>query len=223
MRSALLFWDVDTLNDFIWPDGKLYVPGSEEIVPILARLTEFAHQHRIPILASADNHDLSDPEISSTPDWKTTFPPHCMRGTRGQLKIAETTLQDPMVIDPEPREKKAFTREVLAHPGDFLVRKHSLDVFSNPNTVTLVEALDPDAIVVYGVATDFCVKWAIEGLLARLPGKRIYLVTDSIRSIYPDEGEQLLAGWQKAGAQLISSYRILNQHALDSYLSTRTV
>jgi nicotinamidase/pyrazinamidase len=221
--SQLLFWDVDTLNDFIWPDGKLYVPGSEEIVPVLGALTDFAHDHRIPILASADNHELTDPEISENPDWKTTFPPHCMRGTWGQQKIRETTLRDPLVLDREPWERHRLVRAVRNHQGDFLILKGALDVFSNPNTVTLVETLDPQAIVLYGVATDFCVKCAVEGLLSRFSGKRIHVVTDAIRSIYPDDGERLLAAWQHAGAQGITSQQMLNEHILDSYLPTGAV
>ncbi len=221
--TPLLFWDVDTLNDFIWPDGKLYVPGSEEIVPVLGALTDYAHDHRIPIVASADNHELSDPEISDTPDWKTTFPPHCMRGTQGQQKIAETTLRDPLVLDREPREKHRLVREVRAHQGDFLILKGVLDVFSNPNTATLVETLDPQAIVLYGVATDYCVKCAVEGLLRRLSGKRIYVVTDAIRSIYPEEGQRLLGAWHDAGARMITSGQILKEHILDSYLPTGAV
>jgi nicotinamidase/pyrazinamidase len=223
MRSPLLFWDVDTLNDFIWPDGKLYAPGSEEIVPVLGALTDFAHDHRIPILASADNHELSDPEISDNPDWKTTFPPHCMRGTRGQEKIAETTLRDPLVIDREPREKNRFIGEILTHQGDFLILKGALDVFSNPNTVTLVQTLDPKAVVLYGVYTDFCVKYAVEGLLQQFAAKRIYLVTDAIRSIHPDEGQRLVAAWTEAGVQLITSRQSLREHMLDPYLPTSAV
>jgi len=223
MRSPLLFWDVDTLNDFIWPDGKLYVPGSEEIVPALQALTDFAHDHQIPILASADNHELSDPEISENPDWKTTFPPHSMRGTRGQQKIPQTTLRNPLVLDREPHDRDRLAREVLSHQGDFLILKGALDVFSNPNTDTVVETLDPRVIVLYGVATDFCVKCAVEGLLQRLAGRRIHVVTDAIRSIYPEEGERLLAAWHEAGALMITSRQILSEHLLDAYLPTRRV
>jgi nicotinamidase/pyrazinamidase len=223
MRSQLLFWDVDTLNDFIWPNGKLYVTGSEEIVPALRALTSFAHEHQIPILASADNHMLSDPEISEHPDWKITFPPHCMRGTPGQQKIAETSLRNPMVLDREPLEKAQLARAVLSHQGDFLILKGTLDVFGNPNTSTIVETLDPQVIVLYGVATDFCVKYAVEGLLQRLPARRMHVVTDVIRPIYPEEGERLLAHWRTAGVQMITSREICSEHILDSYLPTGTV
>jgi nicotinamidase-related amidase len=110
--AQLVFWDVDTLYDFMRPNGRLYVPGSEEIIPALEALTAFAHAHRSPIGASADNHDSADAEISEAPDWKTTFPPHCMRGTAGQRKIAETALVDPLVLEPEPEDAEALGRRI---------------------------------------------------------------------------------------------------------------
>jgi nicotinamidase-related amidase len=37
MPSSLLFWDVDTQFDFMYPAGKLYVPGAETIISNLHR------------------------------------------------------------------------------------------------------------------------------------------------------------------------------------------
>ena len=217
--TRLVFWDVDTLYDFMRPNGKLYVPGSEEIIPALEALTTFAHTHRIPIVASADNHDWADAEISEAPDWKTTFPPHCMRGTAGQLKIAETALVDPLVIDPEPEDGDALRRRIRAHHGDFLLTKHTLDVFSNANVSTLLAALAPEAIVIYGVATDFCDRYTIEGLLRHRPDAELFLVTDAIRAIYPEEGARLVAQWKELGVRLVSSAEVLAGRILGKYLA----
>jgi nicotinamidase/pyrazinamidase len=217
--TKLVFWDVDTLYDFMRSDGKLYVPGSEEIIPALEALTAFAHAHRIPIVASADNHDVADAEISEAPDWKTTFPPHCMRGTAGQLKIAQTALVDPLVIEPEPEDAEALRRRIRAHRGDFLLHKHTLDVFSNANVSTLLAALAPQAIVVYGVATDFCDRYTVEGLLRDSPGTELFLVIDAIRSIYPEEGARLVAQWKELGVRLVTSAEVRAGHILTGYLS----
>jgi nicotinamidase/pyrazinamidase len=218
--TQLVFWDVDTLYDFMRPNGKLYVPGSEEIIPALEALTAFAHAHRIPIVASADNHDSADAEISDAPDWKTTFPPHCMRGTAGQLKIAETELVDPLVIEPEPEDGDALGRRIRAHRGDFLLHKHTLDVFSNANVSTLLAALAPKAIVIYGVATDFCDRYTVEGLLRHRPGAELFLVTDAIRAIYPEEGTRLVAQWKELGVRLVTLAEVLEGRILGEYLST---
>jgi len=217
--ASLVFWDVDTLYDFMRSDGKLYVPGSEEIIPTLQALTEFAHAQRIPIVASADNHQLDDAEISDTPDWTVTFPPHCMRGTPGQLKIAETALRDPLVIEPEPQDPAALARRILAHRGDFLLHKRALDVFTNANVPTLLRALEPEAIVVYGVATDFCDKYTIEGLLRQCPRAEVFLVSDAIRAIYPEAAGRLLASWRERGVRLVTAADVLAGRDLGRYLA----
>jgi nicotinamidase/pyrazinamidase len=216
--AQLVFWDVDTLCDFMRSDGKLYVPGSEEIIPALEALTAFAHAHRIPIVASADNHDSADAEISEAPDWKTTFPPHCMHGTAGQRKIAQTALVDPLVIEPEPEDAEALGRRIRAHRGDFLLNKHTLDVFSNANVSTLLATLAPQAIVVYGVATDFCDRYTVEGLLRNSPATELFLVTDAIRAIYPEEGARLVAQWKELGVRLVTSAEIRAGRILAAYL-----
>jgi nicotinamidase/pyrazinamidase len=217
--TRLIFWDVDTLYDFMRSDGKLYVPGSEEIIPALEALTDFAHAHRIPVVASADNHDSSDAEISDTPDWSTTFPPHCMRGTPGQLKIAETALKDPLVIEPELEDPGALSHRILAHRGDFLLHKRTVDVFTNANVQTLLRTLEPEAIVIYGVATDFCDRYTVEGLLRHSPRSELFLVTDAIRAIYPEKADPLLQSWRERGVQEVTSAGILSGRALERYLA----
>lgn len=214
--TKVVFWDVDTLYDFMKSDGRLYVAGSEDIIPAVRALTDFAHANRIPIVASADNHEASDPEISDVPDWSTTFPPHCMRGTPGQLKIAETQLRDPLVIEPEPQDPGALAQQVLAHGGDFLLHKRAVDVFTNANVPALLRALEPEAIVVYGVATDFCDKYAIEGLLRERPRADLYLVTDAVRAINPEEGERLIASWRDRGVRMVTVPQIVEEHLLEN-------
>jgi nicotinamidase/pyrazinamidase len=94
--SGVVLWDVDTQVDFMLPEGKLYVPGAEETAPAMARLVAVARAAGIPHVASADDHELTDPEISETPDFRTTYPPHCLRGTHGARKVPETDQDDPV-------------------------------------------------------------------------------------------------------------------------------
>jgi nicotinamidase/pyrazinamidase len=206
--SSTIFWDVDTQHDFMDPDGKLYVPGAEQIVPTLQALTDYAHAHGIRVIASADDHVLGHRELSATPDFRTTFPEHCMRGTRGQRKIAATTLRAPLVIEPEP--DAGVVERVRAHDGDLLFHKHWFDVFTNENVVPVVGALKPTRIVLYGVATDVCDKYAIEGLLDRAPQAEIQFVVDAGRAIHPDEVDALLEGWRRRGVRMVTSAEILS-------------
>ncbi len=150
--ARVVFWDVDTQYDFMRADGKLYVPDAEHIIPNLKRLTDYAHGHGIRIIASADDHVPGHKELSAQPNFKDTFPDHCMRGTPGQQKIPETALRSPLVIEPDRQDPAPLAERVRRHQGDILFNKHWFDVFTNPNVLPVVDALDPQDIVLYGVA-----------------------------------------------------------------------
>lgn len=205
--SGTIFWDVDTQHDFISPDGKLPVPGAEQVVPTLGALTDYAHARGLRIIASADDHVPGHRELSATPDFRTTFPDHCMRGTPGQRKIAETALRDPLVIEPEADAK--VVDRVRAHGGDLLFHKHWFDVFTNANVPAVLDLLKPSRIVLYGVATDVCDKYAIEGLLERAPQAQIDFVVDAAAAIHPEDVDGLLEGWRRRGVRMVTAAHIL--------------
>jgi nicotinamidase/pyrazinamidase len=214
--ARILFWDVDTQYDFMHADGKLYVPEAERIIENLRQLSAYAHAHGIRVVASADDHVRGDPELSDTPDWQRTFPPHCMRGTAGQQKIAETALRDPLVIEPPAADPKALTARVRAHRGDILFHKNRFDVFTNANVVPVLDVLAPDDIVLYGVATDVCDKAAIEGLLERRPQTRLFVVTDAVKGIDKDVSEQLLKDWGDEGVRLVRTREVVEEGLVDT-------
>ena len=209
--ARVIFWDVDTQYDFMKADGKLYVPDAEHVIANLGRLTDYAHGHGIRVIASADDHVMAHPEISEHPDWQSTFPPHCLRGTPGQKKIPETALRDPLVIEPAKTDPKALGERVRAHRGDILFHKHRFDVFTNENVTTALDVLDPHDIVLYGVALDVCDKAAIEGLLARRPATRLFAVTDAMKPIDHDAAEHLLKEWGEEGVRLVRTKEVVEE------------
>ena len=202
-------WDVDTQVDFIHPDGALAVPGAEAIVPQLRLLTEWAHRTNTRIVATADDHDLGHAEISDHPDGITTYPPHCMRGTPGQLKIPATASRDPLVIHAVPHDATALGQTVREHRGDFLLNKPGVDVFRwNPNATTVLAALAPARVILYGVATDICVLAAVNGLLRLVPHAELVIVRDAVRALTDAAGQTLLAEWAERGALLMTAAEI---------------
>ena len=199
--SAQVFWDVDTQVDFMLPHGKLYVAGAETLAPNLARLTRHAHENGIRILASSDNHDPGDQEISGHPDFNTTFPPHCLRGTPGQARIPETSLYNPLTVEPEDAPAGVLSR-LRRHEGDVLFHKHYFDVFTNPNVEPVLNALQVTDVILYGVALDVCDRYAVEGLLAHFPGTTLTVVTDAVRALDESGRGALLENWQAQGVML---------------------
>jgi len=159
---------------------------------------------------------MSHAEISEQPDWKTTFPAHCLRGTPGQKKIPETALRDPLVIEPARSDSTTLADRLRGHTGDLLFLKHRFDVFTNENVTTVLNLLDPEDIVLYGVATDVCDKAAVEGLLERRPHTRLFVVTDAIRGIDRDASEQLLREWGDEGVRLVRTKEIVEEGLVEA-------
>jgi nicotinamidase/pyrazinamidase len=217
--ADVVFWDVDTQYDFMHADGKLYVPDSEQIIPNLKRLTDCAHTKGIRIIASADDHVPGHRELSATPDWKQTFPEHCMRGTKGQAKIPETRLHEPLVIEPGREDPDALADRVRAHPGDILFHKHWFDVFTNPNIETVLGILAPGTVVLYGVAQDVCDKYALEGLLKHHSQLRLFAVSDAMKPIDRDMAQRLLDQWAQQGVHIVKTSEIVEGGLLDSLLA----
>ncbi|MFL6021580.1 MAG: cysteine hydrolase family protein [Gaiellaceae bacterium] len=192
----MIIWDVDTQVDFMLPAGKLYVRGAEQTIPAMERLVAAARAAGVVHVASADDHELTDSEISDTPDFETTYPPHCLRGTRGARKIPETEQEDPVPITLE-----ALPQKYLAG-REFLLLKKNFDVFTNPNAERLLEHLDPDEIVVFGVATDVCNDAAIRGFLQR--GRRVRFVEDAARGLDEARTTACTAAWREGGVEFTS-------------------
>jgi nicotinamidase/pyrazinamidase len=188
-----VLWDVDTQVDFMLPHGKLYVPGAEQTVPLMKRLVDAARAAGVVHVASADDHELTDVEISDEPDFSTTYPPHCLRGTRGARKIPETEQDDPVPLTLE------LLPERYLEGREFLLLKKNFDVFTNPNTNRLLDRLAPDEVVVFGVATDVCDDAAIRGFLAR--GLRVRFVEDAARGLDDDRVAISTASWRAQGVE----------------------
>jgi nicotinamidase/pyrazinamidase len=171
-----VFLDVDTQIDFLFPAGALYVPGAERLLPAIARLNHFAAVRGIPLISTTDAHSDNDPEFRH-------WPPHCVVGTTGQRKPAETLVA-----------------------GQIVVEKQALDVFTNPEFPALLDRLAADRYVVYGVATDYCVRCAITGLLAT--GKPVALVTDAIAAVNPADGARTVAEFTARGGTLTTATQL---------------
>jgi nicotinamidase/pyrazinamidase len=197
----VILWDVDTQIDFMLPHGKLYVPGAEETIPAMQQLVGAARAAGVVHVASADDHELTDTEISEEPDFQMTYPPHCLRGTHGARKIPETDQGDPVPITLEQLPERYLDGR------EFLLLKKNFDVFTNPNTDRLLKRLDPDEIVVFGVATDVCDDAAIRGFLQR--GLKVRFVEDAARGLDEDRVTTCTTAWREQGVEFTTVAEVL--------------
>jgi nicotinamidase/pyrazinamidase len=197
-----VLWDVDTQVDFMLPEGKLYVPGAEETAAAMGRLVSAAREAGVVHVASADDHELNDPEISDEPDFRNTYPPHCLRGTPGAEKVPETKQADPLPLSLVPFPP-GLVPGLIEGRRELLLLKKNFDVFTNPNAEALLEALDPEELIVFGVATDVCDDAAIRGFLRR--GRRVRFVEDAARGLDESRVAACTAVWREQGVEFTTA------------------
>ncbi len=98
--------------------------------------------------------------------------------------------------------------KTLLETGQIIVEKQALDVFTNASFPALLERLQADRYVVYGVATEYCVFRAAMGLLRT--GIPVSLVTDAIAAVRPEDGARALDEFTAAGGTLTTMSDLLS-------------
>jgi nicotinamidase/pyrazinamidase len=194
LSRNVIFWEVDTQADFMLPGGKLYVPGAERLLPNIRRLTDAARQDRVFLVSHGCYHAPNDPEFK-------TFPPHCIKGTPGSAYVPEALAEKVVTV---PNELEAALPRDLAPYQQILLEKQTLDIFESRHADELVKILPKDAeFVVFGVVTEYCVRFAAKGLLER--GRRVSVVEDAIETLKAEDGERTIEELKTLGARFITA------------------
>jgi nicotinamidase/pyrazinamidase len=201
-NSSMIFWNVDTQNDFVEPWGKLYVPGAELLKPVWAGITRLAAKYDVQVINTADYHYIYSAEIDDHPDMVNTFPPHCLADTNGASFVAETQPVDPAIFNWNVTYEQMSLMVGLNTNRNIVIRKDAFDAFTgNKITANLVDTIRPGIVVVYGVTTNVCVDFAVMGLVQKVPN--VYVVSDAIKEL---PGIPLpFSKWESLGVKMISS------------------
>ena len=193
--GRLVFVDVDTQVDFMLPNGRLYVPEAEKLIPKLEELMLWARAHKAPIISTADAHVPEDPEFGQ-------WPPHCVVGTPGQRRIPETFFPDAVVVE----NRSGAFRLTQGWVGQIIVEKRVYDFTTNVNIEAILASLGQPRFVVFGVATEFCVRSTVLALRKRnLP---VAVVVDAIKAITDEGGRKALDEMAAAGAQFVTTEEV---------------
>jgi nicotinamidase/pyrazinamidase len=200
-----VFWEVDVQADFMLPDGKIYVPGAEKLLPNIRKLTDAARHGEVFLVSHGCFHPANDPEFKQ-------FPPHCLKGTAGAEFVPEALAENFVRVENDANAKLPAD---LSKYQQIVLEKQTLDIFEARHADALVERLGNAAeFVVFGVVTEYCVSCAVKGLLQRK--RRVAVVRDAIETLAPEVGNKTLAELKSLGATLVTTSEIL--HKLESGL-----
>ncbi len=160
MKKALII--VDMLNDFVRPNGKLYVPKAEEIIPNIKALKQAFKERNLPVIYTNDSHLPGvDAELKL---WGE----HAVRGTPGA-----------QVVD-----------ELKPEEGDFVVTKRRYSAFFGTDLDILLRELGVDEVVLTGVATNVCVLHTAADAFFR--GYKVTVVSDGTMAVPAEDQNRWL-------------------------------
>ena len=169
---------IDPQYDFMNPNGALFVPGSDAVVPILNEYLKSLTLENgyVGVVFTADTHDEETYPNSLEAKGDAAngipgFPPHCYTGTDGfKFEV------DPKLV-PSETKKLILNKSVfnMWEESDLVLRPYAVEGEIKPvggeqdrdAWFKNMKAMGIDEVEVTGVAADYCVKWAVEGLVAR--------------------------------------------------------
>ena len=165
---------VDMLKGFLEPGHNLYHEESRRIIPNVHDLISREVSAGSDILFLADNHDPDDLEFN-------VFPVHCVVGTEETEVIPELS-------------------EFVS--GDILIPKKRYSGFFNTDLADRLATLNPDKLMVCGVATNVCVMHTVSD--ARNRDYEVEVYSDCVSGPDPEAHRWALSHCRRVlGAKVI--------------------
>jgi len=196
----MIFFDIDTQRDFMDSSGALYVPDAEAIRPNIERLLRAAGERKVMTISTRCAHEPDDPEFE-------IFPPHCIDGTLGAERVFANLPALPRREIAVDAVADAQTR--LQPASHYVVKKKAFDLFSNQWLEGLRRRgeFKGESCVVFGVATDYCVRACALGLAEA--GAHVLLVEDAIRHVADETALPTIDEMRAAGVEFTTTDEVL--------------
>ncbi len=167
MSRALII--VDVQNDFC-EGGPLAVAGGADVAGAISEYVDSHHNEFDHIVATQDWHIDPGAHFSETPDFKDSWPPHCVAGTRGAELHPDLDTEYIQAYFQKGQFTAAYSGfEGLLAPEDAVPtgdrKPGSLpadaDAYAPADDAIglddWLQSHDVEDVVVVGIATDYCV------------------------------------------------------------------
>ena len=153
---------VDTQADFMCADGALPVAGAEALIAPMQRwLASLRPAENAGVLFTFDTHSAETYPSSAEAEQ---FPLHCVRCTPGWANVLDFGAVD-LEIPVYRLEKGVF--DMWAETDVAIEAVASGETMARYAFFSSLSGRGVRKVAVIGVAADYCVRWAIEGLVAR--------------------------------------------------------
>ncbi|MCC9196116.1 nicotinamidase [Arthrobacter sp. zg-Y820] len=205
MTRALIV--VDVQNDFC-EGGSLAVPGGTDTASEITDYIETTLGRYDVVAATQDWHIEPGSHFSDTPDYKNSWPVHCVAGSTGASLHPDLDTEHIDAFFRKGQYEAAYSGfEGVLAPEDE-VPTGDLDTAAVPpdpaETVSLDDWLrenDVEEVVIVGLAADYCVRaTALDAIAA---GYDTFVIPELCRGIDRAETRAALTELEDAGVELL--------------------
>ncbi len=190
MGRALII--VDVQNDFC-EGGSLPVRGGAQVAELVSEWTRRHRDEYAQVVATRDWHVDPGAHFAAEPDFRTTWPPHCVAGTEGaRLHPGLDVSAVAAVFD-----KGAHAAAYSGFEGSEQ---------SGADLATWLRHRAVNAVDVVGIATDHCVR--ATALDAVREGFDVRVLLDLTAGVAPDTTDRAIAELRSAGVTLTGEPRV---------------
>ena len=194
--------NVDVQNDFC-PGGSLAVAEGDHVIAPLNELNEYVREQGGTVIFTGDQHPASTPHFD-------TWPVHCVAGTEGAALHPDLqVLPQDIIVDKGTGQTDGYSAfEGLTRDGR--------------NLTELITTIDRErvAVILGGLATDYCVKQSVLDATRIEPQDgeiKVFVVREAMRgvNIQAKDSEKAIAEMIAAGATIVDTVSdITNEHLL---------
>lgn len=174
-----IFFNVNTQRDFF--SGSYKIPSVEHILNNLNDITQYAKVRGAKVVSTVGWYHPNSSFLSDSPDYRKTYPKHCMMNTEGAKFLKETSPESYFLMDWNSPAGLQFHQ--LHENNNVVVTKKSMDFFEgNTYSESLIHNLGIPIMMrpnflVYGIE----IGPVVLGLLRR--GYSVKVVEDANRNL----------------------------------------
>jgi nicotinamidase-related amidase len=149
--------DVATQQDFLVTNGPMSVLNRADIIPNIRSIFNWARDQRLKVISCIQAHRPGD-------DFGG-HPRHCIDGTPGQKKLPYTLLPRRIVVEADNSYTVPY--DLMQHYHQAIFHKRTEDLLGNPKADRVINELQPDRYIIFGVGLESWIKLLALGLMIR--------------------------------------------------------
>lgn len=225
--------NVDIQNDFC-PGGALGVDEGDQVVPVMNQVNQWVRDNNGEVIFTADWHPRKTVHFA---EYGGPWPPHCIQHTAGAAFPDDLLIEKGDTVAKKGMNDRddgysGFTASLGQDSRLYLNSggRYGIDIFSVAEAVRnevriWSEAQKKVAVVIGGLATDYCVKATVMDALGDRedwyadkyqPNIGVFVVKEAIRAVNvnPGDGDKAIAEMKAAGAVFIDADELVNDQLI---------